>query len=123
MNVPGGPVERWPPIYDANDLREEIRQLAASGELFTSFYSDLPNDGSWCQGDIVELKGDFPHIDEEGRAATLEDLDVENWLVLSNSCDLYRPLEDVRWAQLVPLLDVPATPLELAGLRSYTYSR
>ena len=30
--------ERWPPTYDAEDLADQIRLLAARGDLWKSFY-------------------------------------------------------------------------------------
>jgi hypothetical protein len=120
VTTEAAPVERWPPTYDSADLAAQIRELAVSGR---NFFSTLPDDGSFCQGDILHLRGDFPYIDPDGRAAVLEGLDVEYWLLLSNSCDLNRELSDVQWAQLVPLFDVDANDGDLLALRSYEYSR
>jgi hypothetical protein len=120
VTTEAAPVERWPPTYDAADLAAQISELAVHGR---NFFSALPDDGSFCQGDVLHLRGDFPYIDSGGRAAVLEELDVEFWLLLSNSCDLNRELSDVRWAQLVPLFDVAANDVELRALRSYEYSR
>jgi hypothetical protein len=124
VNVPPYIVERWPPIYDANALAAQINALVANGELFRQFYWTAPDDGSWCQGDIVHLQSQFPYIDSAGRPAVLDNLDVEFWLLLSNTCDLDRTLDTVRWAQLVPLLDLDVrNGAELDVLRRYEYSR
>jgi len=115
--------ERWPPAYDAEDLAVQIRSLVATGDLFERFYLNLPDDGSWCQGDIVQLESEFPYIDREGQPAVLENLGVRFWLLLSNTCDLSRSLDEVRWAQLVPLLDLNVGGEDLDVLRRYEYSR
>lgn len=122
MNAPPRE-ERWPPTYDAEQLAGQIKALAESGRLFKQFYSSLPDDGSWCQGDIVCLKSDFPYLDEDGMPAVLENHGIEFWLLLSNTCDMDRSLADVPYVQLVPLLDIPVSASDLAALRRYEYSR
>jgi hypothetical protein len=117
------PVERWPPTYDAADLASQIRALADRGDLFGSFFSTRPEDGSWCQGDVLRLPADFPYIDSTGSAAILAELGIEFWLLLSNTCDLNRELTVVPYAQLVPLFDVDAAASDMPALRSYQLGR
>jgi len=127
MAAPG---ERWPPVYDADDLVREIKRLAEHPDL-ASFYewrrdqsTRAPDDV--CQGDVVRLASEVPLILEDGQPATMAHPDAA-WLVIGNSCDFDRTLADVRWTQLVPLhsLGVHAelSTAELAAARSYTRAR
>lgn len=76
----------------------------------------------FCQGDVVELKADFPHIDEGGVAAAGNP--VARWVVLGNSCDLDRSAEDAPWTPLLPLYTVTEDDLSrLADLRHYRPNR
>jgi hypothetical protein len=119
-------IERWPPVYDAEDLADSIRDLVESGRLEQRFYRSqarLPQ--GVCQGDIIELVGGVPLIAEDGEPAVHDD--VRYWMVTGNTCDIARSLETVPWSQLVPLVEVGSdrdlTPHELSDLRGYRYSR
>lgn len=123
--------ERWPPVYDAEDLVREIKRLTERPDLATAFY-EWRRDRSTimvddvCQGDVVELASEVPVILEDGQPGVVEHPD-RVWLVIGNTCDFDRELEDVRWTQIVPIHDVGAASelrdSELAALRRYTQSR
>jgi hypothetical protein len=83
--------ERWPPVYDAEDLVREIRRLAEHVDLATAFYewrrdrsTELPEDV--CQGDIISLASDVPVILEDGQPVAMAHPDG-TWLVVGNTCD------------------------------------
>jgi hypothetical protein len=125
------PAERWPPVYDADDLVREIKRLTARDNLEASFFewrrdrsTNVP--GDVCQGDVVALACDVPLIGESGEAEAMEH-PGGHWLVIGNSCDFERSLDEAQWTQLVPLLDVgTATELSTAerdALRRYTQAR
>jgi hypothetical protein len=113
-------LERWPPTYDAEQLRDQIRELAGSEALESRFYVNEP-DLVLCQGDVFRMPAPIPLIDEEGEAVALDD--VECWMAIGNTCDFARTLEDVQWTQLVPILDLgeatQLAPVELQKLRTY----
>lgn len=116
--------ERWPPVYDADDLQRVIIELATE-RIFDSFYWPVRDDPVVCQGDVVELTAEVPYIDASGVAvASAEAL---RWLVIGNTCDFARAEADVAWTQLVPLVDIglgqDVTPSDMGALRRYRYSR
>jgi hypothetical protein len=118
-------LDRWPPVYDADDLKKAITGLTERGELFSVFYSEEPRDVLYCQGDVLRLTCDFPYIADDGKPATLNNESFEYWLLLSNTCDLHRDLSNQRWAQLVPLVPVAIDSggQRLAAMRRYSQSR
>lgn len=100
--------ERWPPIYDFAELADYIELLAQTDRLAATFWSlgelldeRLP---SVCQGDVIELSAPVPVIADDGQPAVTDD--IEHWLVIGNTCDFDRPIESVRWTQMVPLVDL-----------------
>ena len=113
-------VERWPPVYDAEELAMQIRELAGSDYLESKFYVNNP-DCILCQGDIFGLAGPIPVIDEDGEAVAIDD--VEYWMAIGNTCDFARSLDTVKWTQMVPVLDLgDASELssdDLRKLRSF----
>jgi hypothetical protein len=123
MNRDAAAHERWPPIYDAQQLAEQIKDLSSRGELNKQFYSNEVLDVPWCQGDVIELSSQFPYIDHDGEPSVLESPSCGYWLLMSNTCDLTRNLADVRWANLVPLFEVQPSKEELDVLQQYSQSR
>jgi len=123
--------DRWPPVYDAEDLVREIKRLTERQDIAAVFYewrkdSSTTTVGDVCQGDVVRLASDVPVIFEDGEPGVIEHPDAA-WLVVGNTCDFDRPPEEVRWTQLVPLRDLGATSevtgTQNAALRRYTQSR
>ena len=122
---------RWPPIYDADDLRETIHNLIASDTLFSSFYA-TPHTFEGvdvCQGDIVSLEAGVPVIWEDVNPAV--HVTYSHWLIIGNTCDFQRPIDDtswmkrVPWTQMVPLRGLSPDPDDnvLEAFRRYQYSR
>jgi hypothetical protein len=120
---PPAKVERWPPVYDAEQLARQIEELAGRGDLHKAVYDvDLARGGPVCQGDVVSLDTDLPVVDELGRAATRGDF--RYWLVIGNTCDFHR--SDVLWSQVVPVVLVPPSEMmgpKFEGVRTYGGSR
>lgn len=121
MIVP--PEGRWPPIYDAEGLKEVILELAQADDMEARFWDLRPREDV-CQGDVIRLAAPLPHLDETGSAFATEE-DYEHWLVIGNTCDFERSLEDTPWTQLVPLIELAAslTEYDIANLRSYQAAR
>lgn len=123
--------DRWPPVYDAEDLVREIKRLTDRPDIANAFYewrldsSTRPVDDV-CQGDIVRLASDVPVILADGQPGVIDHPDGA-WLVLGNTCDFDREIGDVRWTQMVPLRDLgemsEVSDTERAALRRYTQSR
>lgn len=113
-------LERWPPVYDADDLREQIRRLVQTGMLDANFFAAEP-DLPLCQGDIFHLLSPLPAISDDGEPAIHGEF--EYWMAIGNTCDSTRSLDEVPWTQLIPLEDLgpedSLTPDELQRLRSY----
>ena len=102
--------DRWPPVYDAEDLVREIKRLTERQDIALAFYewrrdSSMTSVHDVCQGDIVRLGSDVPVIFEDGEPGVIEHPDAA-WLVVGNTCDFERDIDDVRWTQLVPLRDL-----------------
>lgn len=123
--------ERWPPVYDAEDLVREIKRLTERADLATVFYEwrrdrsvTAPEDV--CQGDIISLSSDVPVILDDGQPGVVDHPDGM-WLVLGNTCDFDRGLADVRWTQLVPIISLGGkselSATQLDAVRKYTQAR
>ena len=112
--------ERWPPVYDAEELRKQIRELVQAGTLEANFFTTAP-DLPLCQGDIFRLRSPLPAISDDGEPAVYGDF--QYWMAIGNTCDFARSVEDVQWTQLIPLEDLGSeeelAPNELQRLRSY----
>ncbi len=111
--------KRWPPVHDEDDLAKAIQN--AQRGIGKTFYELTLVDG-WCQGDIIKLDGAMPVVDESGEA-TIRDFPTNHWMLLGNSCDLTRELDDVQWTTAVPLLSVDRLGLELESAKTYTTAR
>lgn len=100
--------DRWPPIHDFEGLVEYIDELARSDELAGKFWSigDLQDERlpTPCHGDVLELAAAIPVIADDGKPALTDDR--EHWLVIGNSCDSDRRIDEVEWTQIVPLADL-----------------
>lgn len=123
--------ERWPPVYDAEDLRREISRITDNERLEHEFFEwrreasmHMPDDV--CQGDVVLLDSDVPVILEDGQPATVDHAEG-TWLVIGNTCDFDRTIDDARWTQLVPISRVglvgEVRPEQIKAARRYTQSR
>lgn len=121
MIVP--PEGRWPPIYDADGLKAVILELAKAEDIEARFW-DLRAREDVCQGDVIQLAAPLPHLDETGAAFATEE-DFAHWLVIGNTCDFVRSLDDVAWTQLVPLIDLgdALSDHDVENLRSYQAAR
>ncbi len=119
--------DRWPPIYDADDLKATIEKIASNPHLlFANFYVNGAhiNSDERCQGDIVAFDSSIPCIDESGEPVAL-DAETSFWIVLGNSCDLDRPVADVAWTLVIPIRIYPGavTPEKIKALKNYDYAR
>lgn len=98
-------MERWPPVYDAEDLARHIKELVSSDRLEDEFYdnrrSGLPD---ICQGDVISLPSRLPLINARGTAVATDP--VATWMVIGNTCDFVRDLDTCRYTQVVPLVDL-----------------
>jgi hypothetical protein len=128
MPAPG---ERWPPVYDLEDLVREIKTLTNHPDVGSAFFEwrrdrSLQAPTDVCQGDVVSLASDVPVILEDGQPGTIEHPDGA-WLVVGNTCDFDRELSETRWTQLVPIISIGlASELsltQLAAVRKYTQAR
>jgi hypothetical protein len=100
------PAETWPPVYDFDELQGQIRSRVATGQIFQSFYtSGSLIEPALCQGDIIELDSDFPFIDQNRGISLIEGLNY--WIILGNTCDLYREIRDCSNTQICPLRPLP----------------
>lgn len=118
--------ERWPPVYDAEDLASTIEKLVQSRRIVDIFYeaSSQKNDERY-QGDIVRIPSGIPLLDEDGQACVVGSYDY--WLIIGNTCDIARDLKDVEWSQIVPLQyvgsDNDLSADKIQALSAYTHSR
>lgn len=117
--------ERWPPVYEASQLKDTIESLASMTGT-KGIYGPKDVAGPFCQGDILSLGAELPFLNEEGEAEVLEP-SYDHWLVVGNTCDFSRPVEEVPWTQLVPIVetqDLREVPVETRrAFTSYQYSR
>jgi hypothetical protein len=117
-------VERWPPAYDADDLKKMIGEIAGRDDLRKAIYApSLTEGGPLCQGDVLRFSSPAPVIDAGGASVALGDFGF--WLVIGNTCDFHRPIESVAWTQVVPLVQFTKGVNEqhLEDLTKYRASR
>ncbi len=122
--------DRWPPVYDADELVAEIQALTGRPDFESLFYEWRRQDSTRdvtdvCQGDVVTLSSEVPVIADDGQPGTIAN-DSGTWLVLGNTCDFERDLTDCRWTQLAPVVDLGGPDLEptlRSALRRYTQFR
>ena len=116
--------DRWPPVYDADELNRAIRDLGSGAPLEKLLYGSVNQGGALCQGDVIEMATDLPILDEQGEPAATDRFTF--WLVIGNTCDFDRSVEKVAWTQVVPILDLhPANPTQedIRSMRQYERSR
>lgn len=115
--------DRWPPVYDAEDLAGVIEGLAQRPDLDAIFFEpDLSRAGPFCQGDVLAFQSGVPVIDRDGAANQIDTF--EFWLAIGNTCDFARANEVVRWTQVVPLVDLrSASDAQRIAFRAYRPSR
>lgn len=111
---------RWPPLTDAESLKEIIRSITDDELKFESkfFQEPTPLNDEPCQGDIVELRCAVPFIDEDGQAV-VTDHEFQHWIVLGNTCDMSRSEE--KKSLIAPLVQLQAevTPERIQRFRKY----
>jgi hypothetical protein len=108
---------RWPPVYDENDLERTIREIADGNGFYQT-----PFAAGWCQGDVVELEGALPVIEADGSVG-VRDFATRHWLVLGNSCDLDRTIDEVTWTSAVPLLALSQLGRAVEAAKAYQTQR
>lgn len=116
--------ERWPPTYDADELAEQIRDLRVR-RAYESFFSQAQTAADRCQGDIISLNSGAPFIDETSQPAAQEHPGAL-WMVIGNTCDFQRDLDDLPWTQIAPILELPDGAADrqfLSDLQAYRASR
>ncbi|WP_428818808.1 hypothetical protein [Microbulbifer sp. MCCC 1A16149] len=115
--------ERWPPVYDAEDLKVTIAKLSNSAEVYKNFYRVRP-EGLPYQGDIIRLQSAVPLIWDDGQAGILGEF--EYWMVVGNTCDIDRNIEQVDTTQIVPIVFLGGEDVTVQDRQSYltyAYSR
>jgi hypothetical protein len=117
---------RWPPVYDFNQLGQQIKDLIDDGSLFDQFFVSNCDGTDFFQGDIVSLKSTPAYIDKDGDIAIIDE-DFSYWVILGNTCDLSRSPETVygvavpHLTHITPLMPIPHNiPANVLGnLRKY----
>lgn len=94
---------RWPPVYDADSLKQQIASITKADGFENLFYNQYPTKSSFFQGDLIKLDAQFPFIDEEGNICIDEadDDEKQQWVILGNTCDLTRM--DINYTNLAPV--------------------
>lgn len=82
---------RWPPVYDFEELAEQIKALINDGTIFYDFFNPNINNSELYQGDIVLLQNDPVYIDKDGDISVINE-NFKYWVILGNTCDLSRDL-------------------------------
>lgn len=122
--------DRWPPVYDADDLVALIRELVRRPDIAERFYEwrrdrspSMPDDV--CQGDVVRLSSETPVIAADGTPGVIAH-NTDYWLVMGNTCDFARPYHEERWTQFVPVVRLGGAELSqprVDALRGYAAFR
>lgn len=113
--------QRWPPAYDFDDLASQIKELAKRN--FSDFYNGYPTREEFYQGDILSLDGcEFPFMNEDGEIH-VETVSNMKWVLIGNSCDMVRDIQDIRFTNIAPLEEIQGhiTESQLSALQSYNH--
>lgn len=103
---------RWPPIYDFEQLGQQIKDLISDGSIFCQFFVHTIDETSLFQGDIVSLKNYPIYIDRDGDIAVIDE-EFDYWVILGNTCDLSRNMTSGRESvfphltHVSPLMPIP----------------
>lgn len=109
-------INRWPVIYDFNELIKEIEKLKKEEiELYQGSKEQL---NYLCQGDIFELDISFPYIDDDGDITVDE---TKIWALIGNTCDMQREVENLKYTQIAPLHELSEEEIKpvLEKLKAY----
>jgi hypothetical protein len=103
---------RWPPVYDFNELGQQIKELIDDGSIFHHFFIHGVIGEEFFQGDIITLKSDPVYIDSDGDVAIIDE-EFQYWVILGNTCDLARDLSKdtsliiPQLTHISPLIPIP----------------
>jgi hypothetical protein len=118
-------VGQWPPVYDFETLAAQIKSLVSSYGIFDIFFQNNgPVNVALCQGDVIQFRSPFPLIDEAGDISYLDE-GYSSWVIIGNTCDLDRAINDSEYSQVSPLMELAADepgPI-LEKLKSYRSNR
>jgi hypothetical protein len=115
---------RWQTVYDSDGLKKAIAEIVAELRSKPFYVLERLDDPPVCSGDIVRLECDIPYIDENGDVVTTEGDGL--WLVIGNTCDFARDINEVTWTQVVPLVAIDDSKISggrLNDLLQYKLSR
>ena len=114
-------INRWPPIYDFEELGQQINKLINDESIFDQFYELQILNTEFYQGDIINFSGNPIYIDKDGDVAIIDE-DYDFWIILGNTCDLSRsiaPSHSTTFPHLThisPLIPLPLdTPPDIVG--------
>ncbi len=110
--------ERWPTIYDFEQLQSQIKEVVKSNYI-RGFYSLTPKTQELYQGDIIYIDKKFLYINGDG------EYNAENytnyWIVLGNTCDISRNIDDVPFTNIIPIIEFEdSVPINiLDGIKNF----
>ena len=111
-------IDRWPVIYDFNDLVSQIKVIKNSSDEF--YQTKVDQQSTFCQGDIISLNSPFPFIDEDGEIAIFQSTGL--WVIIGNTCDIARSNNNLPYTQVAPLFEINDTDIDkdiLNDLKDY----
>lgn len=106
-------IGRWPPVYDFEELGQQIKDLINDGSIFHQFFVPYINGTELFQGDIISLKNAPVYIDKDGDIAIIDE-DFNYWVILGSTCDLARNIATdgdstlPHLTHISPLIPVPS---------------
>lgn len=111
-------ISRWPTVYDFEQLQSQIKEIVKS-DYKEGFYSISPKAFELYQGDIIKLDKKFVSINVDGDFEAQRYSDF--WLVIGNTCDFARTIEDLPYTNLIPLQMIDAAaPIKMTeGLKNF----
>lgn len=115
--------KRWDTIYNADQLRETIREIAQKAAIEKWFYSPTVHEpATWCQGDVLHVRAQLPFLNADAQVRVSE-VTHEHWVLVGNSCDLDREINENPWTWIAPIMHRDnVTPEKLKELKSFTGS-
>lgn len=100
--------EAWKPVYDQQELTNTISRLRDDESFFSNFFlrSSQVAQNHERQGDILSLSSYIPFIGKGG-VVKRSSGKQKYWMVLGNTCDNDRDINDAPYLQLTPVFELP----------------
>ncbi len=112
----------WKSAVDESELASQVESLAKDGRFSKNFFWIHHAHKDIFQGDVLRMPSRLPFLNAEGKPQA-ESNDRLFWLMLGNTCDLSRSIEDCRYVAMAPIIQDLDLTRNLHAHKTYSLSR